>query len=47
MLHAVLRAIEPRQSLQSVLDHWDQIRLALRERTRTRRPQLNLLSLQT
>ncbi len=40
MLHQVQRAIEPAQSLQSVLNRWGQIRVALREGRRRRRPKL-------
>jgi hypothetical protein len=47
MLHAIQRAIEPPQSLESILSDWGRISMALRERVRARRSQINIYTFLT
>jgi len=44
-LHQIQQTIAPRLKLEQVLTHWNEIAMALAERSRKRVPQLNRLSL--
>jgi hypothetical protein len=43
LLHQIQQAIEPVIPLQQVLKNWNQIETDLKERSRTRRPQISIL----
>jgi hypothetical protein len=44
LLHQIQQAIEPVIRLQQVLENWNQIETDLNERSRTRQPQVKVLS---
>jgi hypothetical protein len=43
MLHALQEAIEPPIPLQQIVGHWNQLEMDLREPSRKRRPQIEIL----